>query len=127
MNQSLAPTSRMMLISRARWSTVIRIVVPMITTATTAKASPMTPVTSAGHVAQPVQPLDPLAPIADVLHEIVALEPVGHRLHVGGVAEAVLELDLERRGQGIHFEVPIGVAELDQAGPGAHQRLLGLT
>ena len=42
MNASVAPTSRMMEISRARCSTVIRIVTPMMTTATAANASPMT-------------------------------------------------------------------------------------
>ncbi len=34
MNQLVAPTSRMIEISRARWSSVSRIVTPMITTAT---------------------------------------------------------------------------------------------
>ena len=42
MKASVAPTSRMMEISRARWSTVMRMVTPMITTATAAKASPIT-------------------------------------------------------------------------------------
>ena len=42
MNQLVAPTRRMIEISRARWRMVRRMVTPMITTATAAKASPMT-------------------------------------------------------------------------------------
>ena len=42
MNQLVAPTRRMMAISRARWSMVSRMVTPMITTATAANASPIT-------------------------------------------------------------------------------------
>ena len=42
MNQLVAPTSRMIEISRARWSRVSRMVTPMITTATAANASPIT-------------------------------------------------------------------------------------
>ncbi len=41
MNPRVAPTSRMMAISRARCSTVILIVTPMITTATAANAIPI--------------------------------------------------------------------------------------
>ena len=42
MNQLVAPTSRMIEISRARCRIVSRMVTPMMTTATAAKASPIT-------------------------------------------------------------------------------------
>jgi hypothetical protein len=40
------------------------------------------------------------------------------------VAIALAEADLEGRGERVHFQVAIGVAELDQLGAGAFEGVL---
>jgi len=78
----------------------------------------------AGQVAELVEPRDPVAPVAHVLHEFEAAQPLGDALDVPRVTVARLESDLERRGQRIHLEIAVGVAELDQVLPRPGERLI---
>ena len=68
----------------------------------------------AGDIAEPVQLLDPLPTVADIVDEAVASEPLGHGRGMRGVAESILELDLEGGGQRVDRQIAVGIAELDQ-------------
>jgi hypothetical protein len=77
-----------------------------------------------GDVAQVIELADPVPAEADVLHEAEAAKPLGHPLHVGRVAVALLETYLDGGRQRIHLQVAVRVAKLDQLLPSPRQRLL---
>ena len=85
MKPSVAPTSRMIAISRLRCSTAMRIVVPMMITATTANAAPDHEPDGGRDLTQAVELLHPIAPEPHVVDEPEPLEPLGDVVHVLGV------------------------------------------
>ena len=77
----------------------------------------------AGDVPELVQSLDPVTPVAHVVHEAEAPDPLRDALHRRGVAVPLLQPHLDRGGERIGREVPVGVAELHQLGARAAERL----
>src|SRR6266566_3655188 len=75
-------------------------------------------------LAQPIELLHPVAPEPHVVHEPEATQPLGDVVHVVDVAEAGLELHLDRGGQRIALQLLQHVAKLDEFGAGALQRLV---
>src|SRR5947208_13158543 len=75
-------------------------------------------------LAEPIELLHPVAPKPHVVHETKAAQPLGDVVHVLDVAEAGLELHLDRGGQRIALQLLQHVAKLDQLGAGALQRLV---
>src|SRR5215212_2867225 len=77
-----------------------------------------------GDVAEIVELLHPLPAVAHIIDEPEALEPLGHPLDRCGIAKAILEPDLDGRGERIDLEIAIGIAKLHQLIAGSLQRLL---
>src|SRR2546428_1301694 len=77
-----------------------------------------------GDLAEPIELLHPVAPEPHVVHEAEATQPLGDVVHVVDVAEAGLELHLDRGGQRIALQLLQHVAKFDEFGAGALQRLV---
>src|SRR5881628_2121436 len=77
-----------------------------------------------GDLAQPVDVRHPVAPEPDVVHEAEAAQPLGDLVHVLHVAEAGLELHLDRGREGVAFELLQHVAELHELRAGTVERLI---
>src|SRR5207248_3255836 len=75
-----------------------------------------------GHLPQPVQLFHPVPAEPHVVHEPEPAQPVRDLVDVLGVAKPRLELQLDRRRQGVALQLLQHVAELDQLSPRARQR-----